>query len=140
MRAVLHYVRTSPVLLNTLVMMAIVGMFTYEFSVLLPLYSELTFDAAAVGYAAMTAAMGAGAVADGLSTAKCRTSTLGMVLITEVLFRPTVMLTALAPPQGLAVTALCVVGAISIAFASLANVTLELNSAPDMQKRVMVCW
>ena len=38
--------RTSPVLLNTLIMMAIVGMFTYEFSVMLPLFAEFTFDAA----------------------------------------------------------------------------------------------
>ena len=35
----LRYVRTQPVLLNTLIMMAIVGMFTYEFSVMLPLFA-----------------------------------------------------------------------------------------------------
>ena len=37
-----HYVRSSPVLSNLLLMMAIVGMFTYEFSVILPLLSEFT--------------------------------------------------------------------------------------------------
>jgi ABC-type spermidine/putrescine transport system permease subunit II len=103
LRAGLRYVRRTPVLLNTLLMMAIVGMFTYEFSVMLPLFSEFTFDAGAGGFAAMTAAMGAGAVVGGLFTASRRTSAPRLVVITGALFGLSVMATALMPTLVLAV-------------------------------------
>src|SRR5215213_2562997 len=50
-----RYVRGSPIVLNTLLMMAIIGTFTYEFQVILPLFSEFTFHDGESGYAAMTA-------------------------------------------------------------------------------------
>ena len=50
------YVKSSPVLSNVLIMMAIIGMLTYEFSVVLPLLAEFTFNDGASGYAALTAA------------------------------------------------------------------------------------
>jgi MFS family permease len=133
-------VRTQPVLLNTLIMMAIVGMFTYEFSVMLPLFAEFTFDSGPGAYASMTAAMGAGAVVGGLFAASRRRSTLGMSVAAGALFGASVMLTALMPTLHLAVLSLLVVGFFSITFTSLANVTLQLSSAPDMQGRVMSLW
>ena len=136
----LRYVRTSPVLLNTLVMMAIIGMFTYEFSVMLPLFSEFTLDAGEGGYAAMTAAMGAGAVVGGLATAGRRKPTPRMLVGAGLLFGGSVALVALAPNLLLAVMALLVVGFFSISFTSMANVTMQLNSRPEMQGRVMALW
>jgi MFS family permease len=140
LRAGLAYVRTSPVLLNTLIMMAIVGMFTYEFSVMLPLFAEFTFDKGPEAYAAMTAAMGAGAVVGGLFAASRHKSTPGMVVVAGALFGASVMLTAITPTLTLAIAALCIVGFFSITFTSLANVTLQLESTPSMQGRVMSLW
>jgi MFS family permease len=140
LRAGLNYVRSTPVLRNTLIMMAIVGMFTYEFSVMLPLFSEFTFDAGAGGYAAMTAAMGAGAVVGGLYTAGRRTSAPRLVIATGALFGLSVVATALAPSLAVAVGLLGIVGFFSIAFTSLANATVQLNSAPEMLGRVMALW
>src|SRR6476469_9093187 len=136
----LRYVRTQPVLLNTLIMMAIVGMFTYEFSVMLPLFAEFTFDSGPGAYASMTAAMGAGAVVGGLFAASRRRSTLGMSVAAGALFGASVMITALMPTLHLAVASLLIVGFFSITFTSLANVTLQLSSASDMQGRVMALW
>lgn len=136
----LRYVRTSPVLRNTLAMMAIIGMFTYEFSVMLPLFSEFTLGAGEGGYAAMTAAMGAGAVVGGLTTAGRRTPTPRAVAVAAALFGGSVALTALAPTLTLAVLGLVVVGYFSISFTSMANVTMQLNSRPEMQGRVMALW
>ncbi len=136
----LRYVRTSPVLLNTLVMMAIIGMFTYEFSVMLPLFSEYTLGAGQGGYAAMTAAMGAGAVVGGLTTAGRGKPTTRAVVIAAALFGGAVGMTALAPTLPLAVVAMLVVGYFSISFTSMANVTMQLNSRPEMQGRVMALW
>jgi MFS family permease len=140
LREGLRYVRTSPILLNTLVMMAIVGMFTYEFSVMLPLFSEFTLDAGEGGYSAMTAAMGAGAVVGGLFAASRRTNTPGLVILTGALFGVSVMLAAIAPSLPVAVAILLIVGFFSITFTSLANAQVQLNSAPEMQGRVMSLW
>lgn len=136
----LRYVWSEPVLRNTLVMMAIIGMFTYEFSVVLPLFSEFTFETGASGYAALTAAMGVGAVIGGLYTAGRRTSTPGMLIVSAMLFGGSVLLAALAPTIVWACCALVVVGFFSISFTSLGNVTLQLQSAPEMQGRVMSLW
>ncbi len=70
-----NYVRTEPVVRNVLLMMAIIGTFTYEFAVVLPLLAEFTFETGASGYATLTSAMGLGAVAGGLYTAGRRRGT-----------------------------------------------------------------
>ena len=135
-----RYVWSEPVLRNTLLMMAIVGTFTFEFSVVLPLFSEFTFNAGASGYAALTAAMGIGAIVGGLFTAGRRTSTPRMLVISASLFGLSVILASIAPNLILAVGALVIVGFFSINFTSLGNVIVQLESAPQMQGRVMSLW
>ncbi|HVL25161.1 MAG TPA: MFS transporter [Thermomicrobiales bacterium] len=136
----LRYVRATPVVRNTLLMMAIIGTFTYEFSVVLPLFSEFTFDAGASGYAALTAAMGVGAVVGGIFTAGRATTTPRMLVTSASLFGVSVLLAAIAPTLALAIGAMVIVGFFSINFTSLGNVTLQLESAPEMQGRVMSLW
>jgi MFS family permease len=135
-----RYVAATPALRNVLLMMAIIGTFTYEFSVLLPLFSEFTFGSGAHGYASLTAAMGAGAVVGGLWTASRAKSTMRMVVIAAALFGLSVMLVSVAPTLELAIAGMVVVGFFSIAFTSVANVTLQFGSSPDMQGRVMALW
>src|SRR6478735_521429 len=113
-----------------LVMMAIIGTFTYEFSVVRPLFAEFTFEKGASGYAALTAAMGVGAVVGGLYTAGRRSSTPKMLVISASLFGASVLMTAFSPTLFIAVLAMVVVGFFSINFTSLGNVTLQLESSP----------
>jgi MFS family permease len=135
-----RYVRSSPVLLNVLLMMAIIGTLTYEFSVSLPLLAEFTFERGESGYAALTAAMGIGAVAGGLYTAGKRRTSSYALAVSALLFGTSVLLVAAAPTLALAVVAMLIVGFFSINFTSLGNVTLQMNSSPDMQGRVMALW
>jgi MFS family permease len=140
-QAGLQYVRTSPLLRNILIMMAIIGMLTYEFSVMLPLMGEFTFHRGPGAYASMTAAMGAGAVVGGLFTASRKVqSSPRMVGLTGMAFGASVLLTSIAPSLPLAIVALLIVGFFNINFTSLANVTLQLNAKPSMQGRVMALW
>jgi len=136
----LRYVWSEPVLRNTLIMMAIIGMFTYEWSVSLPLLAEFTFDGGASAYAALSAAMGLGAVAGGLYTAGRRKTTPRMLVISASLFGASVLLASISPSLTIAVVALVIVGFFSINYTSLGNVTLQLNAAPEMQGRVMSLW
>lgn len=136
----LRYVWSEPVLRTTLVMMALIGTFTYEFQVVLPLLSEFTFMTGASGYAALTAAMGVGAVVGGLYTAGRGSSTMRMLVISATLFGLSVILTSLAPSLNFALVGMVIVGFFSINFTSIGNVTLQLNSAQEMQGRVMSLW
>jgi MFS family permease len=136
-----RYVRSMPMLRNTLLMMAIVGTFTYEFTVILPLFAEFTFGKGASGYASLTASMGAGAVVGGIVTAsRKRQSTPSMLLLAAFLFGVTDLLAASAPSLRLAMAAFVLVGFFSITFTALGNVTVQLASAPEMRGRVMALW
>jgi MFS family permease len=140
LRQGLQYVRASPVIRTILVMMAVIGTFTYEFSVSLPLFAEVTFRQGPATYAAMTAAMGLGAVVGGLYTASQGIGSLRRLTIAALLFGASVLLTALAPTLPLALLALVAVGFCSIGFTSLGNATLQLTSSAEMRGRVMALW
>jgi MFS family permease len=140
LRQGLQYVRASPVIRTILVMMAVIGTFTYEFSVSLPLFAEMTFRQGPATYAAMTAAMGLGAVVGGLYTASRGTGSPQRLISAALLFGGTVLMTAVAPSLPLALLALVAVGFCSIGFTSLGNATLQLATSAEMRGRVMALW
>jgi MFS family permease len=135
-----RYVKSNEVLRNVLIMMAIIGTLTYEFSVVLPLLAEFTFHSGAGGYAALTAAMGVGAVIGGLYTAGRGRGTSRKLAISSFFFGASVLLVAVSPVLVVAVLMMVVVGFFSINFTSLGNVTLQMESSPEMQGRVMALW
>jgi MFS family permease len=122
---------------STLVSMAIVGVFAFNFTVTLPLLSKVTFHGGAGLYSAFLAAMGAGAVVGGLITAhRARPSTHLLALI-GLFFGVTILAVALAPTTWLAIVLLVPMGGASIAFVATNNATLQLRSEPAMRGRVM---
>ncbi|HEX8966113.1 MAG TPA: MFS transporter [Patescibacteria group bacterium] len=134
------YVAASPVLKNTLIIMAIIGTFTYEFPVILPLVAQFSFHNLTAGYAELTAAMGIGAIIGGLFTASREKISANMLIIASVLFGISMLIASIAPTLFLAVLAMILVGAASINFSSIGNVTLQLESIPSMRGRVMSLW
>ena len=135
-----RYVKNSPVLLYTLLMMAIIGTFTYEFSVTLPLLARFTFHGGAGTYSILMAAVGGGAVIGGLFAASRRKATSKMMVISALLFGVSITLLAIMPNAIFAVVALFLAGVTSISFTSSANTILQLKTAPEMRGRVMSFW
>src|SRR5215213_701770 len=109
LRQGLHYVRASPIIRTILVMMAIIGTFTYEFSVSLPLFAAVTFRQGPATYAAMTAAMGVGAVVGGLYTASHGMGSSQRLAMAALLFGATGLLTEVVPTLPRALLALVTV-------------------------------
>jgi MFS family permease len=140
LRAGLDYVRSTPVLAFTLVMMAIIGTLTYEFQVSLPLVAQFTFKGDASSYAFLTAAMGVGAVIGGLAIAGRKDVVPSKLVGAALLFGLTVLAAAVMPTLMLVGLAMVLVGVFSIYFTSLGNSVLQLNSAPHMRGRVMSFW
>ncbi len=135
-----RYVRRTRELAIPLIMMAVVGCLTYEFQVTLPVMASRGLHVGSAGYGFMTAAMGVGAVFGGLLVAARGQTGARPLVLAACGFGVSVTLAALAPTLPLAIAALVLTGATSIAFMSTGNSTLQLAAAPDMRGRVMSLW
>lgn len=130
----------SPVLGSALVMMAIIGMLTFEFQVSLPLIAQYTFHGDAGSYAFLTGSMGFGAVLGGVLFAARKSVVPYKLVSASLLFGAAVLAAAFMPSLLLAGLALVVVGVFSINFSSLGNSVLQLKSSPQIRGRVMSFW
>ncbi|HYO20432.1 MAG TPA: MFS transporter [Dermatophilaceae bacterium] len=139
-RAGFAYVRRERELGVPLLMMAIMGCFTYEFQVTLPYLARTTFDGDSRTYGFMTAAMGLGAVLGGLYTAARGRTGIRTLVRSSILFGVLVLATALAPSATVALVLLVAVGAASVSLMARGNATLQLATAPEMRGRVMALW
>jgi MFS family permease len=140
LRSALRYVRATPELRIPLALTAVVGTLSFNFQTLMPLLARFTFHGHAGTYAAMTAAMGVGAVAGAL-TASAR-QRVGPRLVTgaSIAFGALLLAAASAPDVPLEVAVLVVTGAASVTFAASVNSTLQLNVRPSMRGRVMALY
>jgi MFS family permease len=134
------YVAATPILGATLVMMALIGTFTYEFQVSLPLIAQFTFKGDARSYAFLTSSMGVGAAIGGIFFASRKIASAYKLVSASLLFGLAVLLAAFMPTLLLSGLALVLVGICSINFSSLGNSTLQLESSPQMRGRVMSFW
>lgn len=134
------YVRRTPELAVPLLMMALVGCLAYEFQVVLPVVASETFGGDGSTYGFLTAAMGAGAVAGGLVVAARGRTGIAAMVWTSIAFGVVLAAAAAAPTLWAVMVAMALVGAVSVAFLSQGNSTLQLTAAPHMRGRVMALW
>ncbi len=135
-----RYVAHRPLLRDSLVMMAVIGLFTYEFQTTLPLLAGRTFSGSSATYGFLTAAMGAGAVIGGLVAAARRNRSPRRLAHTALAFGLVTLAAALAPSVIAEGIVLLAVGAASVTLLSLGNATLQLEADPEMRGRVMSLW
>jgi MFS family permease len=133
-----HHVLSDRRLFVPLVTMAIIGMFTYEFQVSLPLFASETFHrSGGGGYAMITASMGAGAIVGGLLSASRPDPTHLRLMRSATVFGCTVLVVSAMPTIWWAMVALPFTGAVSVTYIALANSVLQVNADPAMRGRVM---
>jgi MFS family permease len=140
LREGLRYVARTPELGIPLLMMALAGVFAFEFQVTLPVLAKQALDQGSEGFGLMTAAMGVGAVGGGLLVAARGKTGLRPLTISAAGFGVVLLLAAVAPTLPLALAALVLVGWGSVTFMATGNTTLQLAAAPDMRGRVMSLW
>lgn len=132
-----RYAWRTPVIRVTLLMLAIIGTLTYEFSTTLPLLSEFTFHRGATGLAIMTSLMGVGAVVGGLIVAAAGRPSLRRLVAVEVVFGVFVLAIAVVPTVHVVYALMPFVGAASVATIALSNSLLQLSSEPQLRGRVI---
>jgi MFS family permease len=124
-----------------LLLMAAVFVFSFNFSVLLPLLAKDTFGGGSQTYGAMLSLWGVGSLVGALVLAGrsaqanvWRLSTFGLAL------GALSVAVAAAPVVHVAMFLLPFLGAVGISFAITGNSTLQLRSAPSMRGRVMALY
>jgi MFS family permease len=133
----LRYAWATRELRITLLSMAVIGVFAFNFTVTLPLLAKFTFHGGAGLTSAFMAAMGAGAVVGGLYTAfRSRPSTRLLACI-AVVFGGSILAVAVSPSALVATAMLFVMGAAAISFVATNNATLQLRADPALRGRVM---
>jgi MFS family permease len=139
-RSALRYVRATPELRIPLALMAVVGTFTFNFQTLLPLLATFGYDGGASAYAALTTAMGLGAIVGAIANGTRSRVRPALLAGAAAAFGTLVVVAALAPTTTVAAVALVPVGAASVVFAASLNSFLQLAVAPQMRGRVMALY
>lgn len=139
-RAGIRYAWRDPTLRSTLLLVAVLGMFGFNFIVVLPLLAKFTFGGDAGLYSIFTALMAFGSLTGALISASRTKPTTAMLVGSGVAFGGLTLLTAFAPTAWLAAVLLLGVGLAMMLFMATANTTLQLNSDPAMRGRVMALY
>ena len=139
-RAGIRYVWEEPTLRSTLFLVAILGMFGFNFIVILPLLARFTFDGGAGLYSVFTSLTSLGSLAGALFAASRARPTRRLLIGAGASFGVLMLATSVAPNVFLAGVLLVAVGVAVMLFLATANTTLQLNSDPAMRGRVMALY
>jgi predicted MFS family arabinose efflux permease len=140
-RAGLRYVWSSQALRVPLVVMALVYLFTFNFSVLIPLQAHRTYRGSGMELGWLYAALGLGAFLGAIAMANRQTQpTLRRLAGFSVAFGVFLVVAGWAPTFVLGLIAMVPVGYASMLFAITANSTLQRFTRADMRGRVMALY
>lgn len=136
----LRYVRQTPELFATVVMLAVAGTFAWEFQITIPLLAKEVFEGDAGTLGLLMSCMGIGAITGGLMSASRETATPRSLALACIFWGVTLLGAALVPFLWMAPFAMLAVGFGSILFTSTSKSALQLGASPQMRGRVMALW
>jgi predicted MFS family arabinose efflux permease len=132
-----QYVRRTPDLWVSLLMMAIVGTLAYNFQVVLPVFVQGTFHEKAVLYAVLFSVMSIGSLAGALVAARRVEVEINDVARASLFFGLAMLVFAAAPTLGIAFPLSLGVGFTSITFLTASTAIVQIKAEPAMRGRVL---
>ncbi len=140
-RAGLRYVWNTQALRVPLIVMLLVYLFTFNFSVVIPLHAYRTYDGSAQEVGWLYAALGLGAFLGAIAMANRQTEpTLRRLAGFSAAFGVFLAVAGWAPTFVMALISMVPVGYASMLFAITANSTLQRFTRADMRGRVMALY
>lgn len=136
-RAGLVYIRSNPELMVPLVMMAIIGMFAFNFSVVIPLFVEGPLHGGTTAFTLLFSVLSLGSVIGALITARRTEVTATHLVTASAAFGVTMFLLALAPTLLVAFPAALLMGLASIAFMTSSTAIVQLLAGAEYRGRVL---
>jgi MFS family permease len=127
----LKYARGRQQLWLPLVMMALVGLLSFNFAVILPVLARDTIHGSGGTYGLLSTALSVGSVAGSFSVGLIRHPRRPYLVVTALAFGLGLTATAFAPDVAVACVTLLLTGMAAFSFVTLCSTTLQLHSAPN---------
>jgi len=138
--AALRYARGRQQLWLPLLMMALVGLFAFNFAVILPVLARDTFHGSGGTYGLLSTMLSIGSVLGSLGVGFIHHPRRPYLLAAALAFGVCLLITAGAPSVVTASIALVATGAAAFSFVTLASTTLQLHSSSAYRGRIMALW
>lgn len=139
-RAGLRYAGKRQQLWLPLVMMALVGLLAFNFTVILPVLAKDTFHGSGGTYGLFATILSIGSVLGSLGVGLIRHPRRQYLLAASLAFGACLVATAGAPSVALACVALAATGVAAFAFVTLCSTALQLHASPGYRGRIMALW
>lgn len=136
-RAGLRYVRSDPELWLPFVMLGVVGLLSYNFTVVFPLFVEHSLHGNDASYTMVYAVFSAGALLGALVVADRRNVAVRNVVSGAAAFGASMLLLAAAPTVAATLPIVALVGFTSIAFMTATTAIAQVRADPRMHGRVL---
>lgn len=136
-RAGLRYVLDEPVLRVTFLMLLVVGVFSYNFTVVMPLFVERGLHGSDAQFALIYATFSAGAIVGTLVIARRVMVRLGMTIVCAGALGAAMILMTFVPNVAVAFPAAAFVGGASVAYMTTTTALAQLQSDERMVGRVL---
>lgn len=133
----LRYVWQTPDVLLIMIVVAAIGTFGYNFSVVLPLLAGFVLRTSATGFGGLSAFLGVGSLLAALTTAYAGRVSLRRLLIGAAGFSILFAALALSTQFALSAGLLVALGFAGIIFTTTANTLLQLTVPDELRGRVM---
>jgi MFS family permease len=123
-----------------LLMMSVIGLLAFNFSVVLPVFAKDTFHGTGGTYGLLTSMLSVGAIVGSLAVGLVHHPRRQYLLFAALGFGVTSAATAVAPNVAVACVTLLVMGAAAFCFVTLCSTTLQLHSSSAFRGRIMALW
>ena len=133
----LAYVWHTPSVMLVMIVVAAIGTFGYNFSVVLPLLSGFVLHTDAAGFGALSAFLGFGSVVGAITTAYMRQVSVGRLMLSSTAFAILLGAVAISTNYVISGALLIALGFAGILFSTSANTLLQLNVPDALRGRVM---
>jgi MFS family permease len=133
----LRYVRTVPDLWIPLVMMAVVGMLTYNFQVVIPLFAKQTLHGGDGTFTLLYSVISVGSLAGALVAARREIVTVPTIVTASFAFGVAMCVFAGSPGLAVAFPIGVLVGAASVWFMTSSTAIMQLRAEPEIRGRVL---
>jgi MFS family permease len=136
----ISYAFKTPATFLIIIVAFFIGMFGFNFLVVLPLVAKFTLEGGSVLLGFLWAALGLGAVASALVLAGGRTFRLRTIFLGGAAFSVLLTGIALSDAVPLTVVLLLALGVALTAFAATANTAMQMSTPDHLRGRVMGLW
>lgn len=132
-----QYSVRTPKVFFYFILLAFIGCFGYNFTVIVPLVAEFVLEVGAGKFGLLTSAMGAGSLISALTLAAGNRTSVRLLLVAATAFVALLAAVAISPFFLVTAVLLMLLGMASVAFSTTINTSLQLTVPDELRGRVM---